>query len=170
MQEYVHVIDWRGRWMKTYFAEVLARERSSLLRVNDRTMLASWRHSIVEQLMTPESPYALALRQTGDVRDQADFLDRWRELIAETVTRLKTCSTQGDADCPSAQRPEADIDADKTAVLILAALHGGSTLSQLAQDPRPLNAALDLALVSFAAAEDIGTTRTGTSSANNRDF
>ena len=39
-------------------------------------------------------------------------------------------------------------------MLILAALHGGSTLSQLAQDPRPLNAALDIALVPFAATED----------------
>jgi hypothetical protein len=154
--------------MRKYFAEVLARERASLLRVNDRAMLAGWRDGIVEQLMTPQSPYALALRQTGDVRDHAEFLDRWRELIAETVNRVKQCGTEMVADCPSARPTEADIDAEKTAVLILAALHGGSTLSQLAQDPQPLNAALDLALVSFAATKDNGIPGTKTSSTRNR--
>jgi hypothetical protein len=39
-----------------------------------------------------------------------------------------------------------EIDGDGTAVLVLAALHGGSILCHVAQDPWPLNAALDLAL------------------------
>lgn len=156
--------------MRTYFAEVLTRERTSLLRVKDRATLDSWRQGIVEQLMTPESPYALALRQTGGVREHGDFLDRWRELIAETVNRVKQCGTEMDAGFPSTERPEADIDAEKTAVLILAALHGGSTLSQLAQDPQPLNAALDLALASFAATKDNGLAEPKTSSTRNRDL
>jgi hypothetical protein len=46
-------------------------------------------------------------------------------------------------------------------VLILAAFHGGGTLSQIARDPWPLNAALDIALAPFAAAEDDSTARTG---------
>src|SRR3954451_13787400 len=57
--------------------------------------------------------------------------------------------------------PKADVDAQKTAVLILAALRGGSTLSRIAQDPRPLNAALDLALVPCAGTEDHSPARTG---------
>ena len=77
--------------------------------------------------------------------DRADFLDRWRWLIAETVDRLLQ-SVKGNTLCSSAQTPRADVDAQKTAVLILAALHGGSTLSRVAQDPGSLDAALDFAL------------------------
>lgn len=150
--------------MRTYFAEVLARERACLAGVTDRAMLASWRRGVVEELMTPQSPYVMALRQTRDVRDRADFLDQWRELLAEAVDRLLQSGVTKDTPCASPQGPRADVDAQKTAVLILAALHGGSTLSQLTQDPRPLNAALDLALVSFVAAEDNSPARTGTSS------
>jgi len=135
--------------MRTYFVEVLARERACLAGVTDGAMLAGWRRGVVEELMTPQSPYVLALRQTGDVRDRADFLDRWRELIAETVDRLLQSGARGDTLCSSARGPKADVDAQKTAVLILAALCGGSTLSQVARDPRPLNAALDLALMYF---------------------
>ena len=147
--------------MRAYFAEVLARERACLAGITDRAMMVSWRRRVVEELMTPQSPYALALRQTGDVRDRAEFLDQWCELLAEAVGRLQTGATR-DTPCASPEGPRADVDARKAAVLILAALHGGSTLSQLAQDPRPLNAALDLALVSFGAAEDTSPARTGT--------
>jgi hypothetical protein len=150
--------------MRACFAEVLARERACLAGVTDGAMLASLRRGVVEELMTPQSPYVLALRQTGDVRGRADFLDRRRELIAETVDRVLQSGATGETHCPSAQAPKVDVDAQKTAVLILAALHGGSILSQLAQDPRPLNAALDLALVPLAATEDGSLARTGTSS------
>jgi hypothetical protein len=150
--------------MRTCCAEVLARETACLAGVTDGAMLANWRRGVVEELMTPQSPYALALRPAGDVRDRADFLDRWRELIAETVGRLLQTGTTGDSLCASAQGPKAEVDAQKTAVLILAALHGGSTLSQLAQDPWPLNAALDLAFLPLVATEDNSLTRTGTTS------
>jgi len=147
--------------MRTHFAEVLARESACLAGVTNAATLASWRCRVVEELMTPRSPYVLAFQQTGDVPDRADFLDQWRELIAETVDRLLRSGTTGDILWPSARAPRADVDAQKSAVLILAALHGGNTLSQIAQDPRPLNAALDLALVPFAAIEHNTPARTG---------
>jgi hypothetical protein len=147
--------------MRTYFAEVLARERTCLAGVTDRAMLASWRRNVVEELMTPRSPYVLALQQTGDAPGRADFLDQWRELIAETVDRVLQSDTTEDTLRSTAPAPRADVSAQKTAVLILAALLGGSILSQLAQDPRPLNAALDLALVPFAATEDNCPARAG---------
>ncbi|AWS44162.1 hypothetical protein DKM19_25220 [Streptosporangium sp. 'caverna'] len=150
--------------MRTHFAEVLARESACLAGATDGAMLAGWRRRVVKELMTPRSPYVLALRQTGDVPERADFLDRWRELIAETVDRLLQSGSTGDIPWPPAQAPKADVDPQKTAVLILAALHGGSTLSQIAQDPWPLNAALDIALAPFAATEDDSPARTGTSS------
>lgn len=147
--------------MRTHFAEVLALESACLAGVTNGAMLARWRCHVVEELMTPQSPYALAFQQSGDVPDREDFLDQWRELIAETVDRLLQSNATRDTHCPSSRAPRADVDAQKTAVLILAALHGGRTLSQLAQDPRPLNAALDLALVPFAVTEDNTPARTG---------
>ncbi|WP_204071846.1 hypothetical protein, partial [Planotetraspora phitsanulokensis] len=146
--------------MRTHFAEVLARESACLAGVTDGAKLAGWRRRVVEELMTPLSPYVLAMRQTGDVPERADFLDRWRELIAETVDRLLQSGTTGDTHFSSDQTRRADVDAQKSAVLILAALHGGSTLSQIANDPWPLNAALDLALAPFAATKDNSLART----------
>ncbi|MEV4807267.1 hypothetical protein AB0K18_45345 [Nonomuraea sp. NPDC049421] len=147
--------------MTTHFAEVLARESASLSRVTDRAQLAGWRRRVVKELMTPQSPYALALRQSGDVPGRADLLDRWCELIAQTLDRLLQSGAAGDSPCPSAHSSRADIDVRKTAVLVLAALHGGSTLSQIARDPWPLNVALDIALAPFAGAEDDGPSGTG---------
>jgi hypothetical protein len=153
-------VDSLEAWMKTYFAEVLARESVYLARVGDRATLANWRHNVVEELMTPRSPYVLALRRTGDPHDRADFLDRWRELIVKTLDRLLRSSAARDKCRSSTQARKDDVDAQKTAMLILAALHGGGTLSQLTWDPRHLNAALDLALVPFVTTEDNGPART----------
>ena len=136
--------------MRTHFAEVLARESACLAGVTDGAKLAGWRRRVVRELMTPQSPYVLALRQTGDAPDRADFLGRWRGLIAETVGRLLRPSTPEETNCSSARPWRDDVDAQQIAVLILAALHGGGTLSHVAQDPRPLNAALDIALAPFA--------------------
>ncbi|WP_427168902.1 hypothetical protein ACQF4J_47645 (plasmid) [Streptomyces sp. C1-1] len=140
--------------MRTHIAEVLARESACLAVVTDRAKLADWRRRVVEELMTPSSPYVLALRQTGDLRARADFLDQWRELIAEAVDRLLKSGAPGGGLCTSHRTRQAGADAQKIAVLILAALQGGSTLSRIARDPRPLNAALDLALVPLAATKD----------------
>lgn len=150
--------------MRTYFTEVLARERACLAEVSDRTMLADWRRGVVKELMTPQSPYVLALRQTGSVRDRADFLDGWRGLISGTVDRLLQSGATGGTLC--SQSPNSDVDAQRIAVLILAALHGGSTLSRLARDPRPLNDALDLALA--WADQDNSHAKTGTSGSTSK--
>ena len=149
--------------MRTHFAEVLARESACLKGVTDVAKLAGWRRRVVRELMTPQSPYVLALRQTGDASARADFLRRWRQLIAEAVDRLLQSDTTRDTSSSSqrcaSQSCGADVDSQQTAVSILAALHGGGTLSQVAQDPWPLNAALDLALARFAACEEEGVDR-----------
>ncbi|MBY8346121.1 hypothetical protein LXH13_39175 [Streptomyces spinosirectus] len=140
--------------MRTHIAEVPARESAGLAAVTDRAKLADWRRQVVEELMTPSSPYVVALRQTGDMRARADFLDQWRELIAEAVDRLLKSGAPGARLCTSRRTGDVGVDARKIVVLILAALQGGSTLSRIAPDARPLNAALDLALVPVAATED----------------
>jgi hypothetical protein len=140
--------------MTTHFAEVLARESACLAGVTDGAELARWRRRVVGEVMTPRSPYALALRQTGDVPERADLLDRWRGLIEQAVDRLLQAGTPAGANRSAPRARSNDVDPQKTVVLILAALHGGSTLGQIAQDPWPLNAALDIALAPFAAPED----------------
>lgn len=140
--------------MKAHYAEVLARESACLAEIVDEVMLARWRRRIVDELMVPRSPYALALQQSEDVVERAEFLDRWRGLIAEAVDRLVRSRTMADAEWLSVHGRKIDVDAQKSAVLVLAAILGGTTLSQLAQDSRPLDAALELALTPFAAVED----------------
>lgn len=141
--------------MRNYFAEVLARESASLAGVTDGAKLVSWRRRVVRELMTPHSPYALALRQTNDLPDRSDFLGRWGGLITETVDRvLQSCSYSG-------QSRRGQVDSQQTAVLILAALHGGSALSRVNRDPRALNAALDLALAPLVPSEANGANATG---------
>lgn len=135
--------------MKACFAEVLARERVCLAEVTTGKMLAAWRRRVVEEVMSAQSPYALALRQTDGVADRADFLDQWRELIAKAVRRLLKAGGTKRTEHALGRSQRVDVDVQRTAVLILAALHGGSTLSHIAQDRQPLNAALDLALVTL---------------------
>ena len=139
--------------MRTHFAEVLARESACLAEVTDGATLTGWRRRVVGELMTPSSTYALALRPTDDPTDRAYFLSRWRGLIEEAVDRLLQAGTTRDPNCAAPRAQSNDVDPHKTAVLILAALHGGSALSQIAQNPWPLNAALDIALAPFTAPE-----------------
>jgi hypothetical protein len=73
--------------MRSHLAKVFAREGACLAGAADGAMPASWRRRVVKELMTAMSPYVLALRQTGDAPERADYLDFWRELIAETEPR-----------------------------------------------------------------------------------
>jgi hypothetical protein len=140
--------------MRTHFAEVLALESVRLAGVTDAVQLAGWRRRVVEELMTPRSPYVLALRETGDLSDRAEFISRWRGLIAATLERLsRSRSTSPSSACSAGRSRATDLDTHRSAVLILAALHGGSALSQVTRDPSPLNAALDLALAPFTPPE-----------------
>lgn len=132
--------------MRQCFAEVLSREGVRLQAVTDIAMLTKWREDLVEELMDPRSPYALALRDRSGVQDRVDFLDRWCELIAEALSQVHRGEGRAAASCLPLPGRDANAHA-KNAVLVLAALHGGGTLSLLAKDPGPLNAALDFALM-----------------------
>lgn len=132
--------------MRAHFAEVLARESAHLAGVTDCVKLAGWRRQVVRELMIPCSPYARAMQQTRDVQERADFVGRWRGLLADTVERL-----MHDGNGSKGDGRDDHVDPEKVAVLILAALHGGGALSQVARDPRPLDAALDLALAPLVA-------------------
>lgn len=122
--------------MKASFADVLAQEVSVLAGVTDTAGLARWRRRLVEQVISPQSPYATVVQQVGDPRERAAFLDRWRDLIASALGRLHAADALA---C-------AEIDVQQAAVSILAALYGGAVLSRVAKDVRPLHVSLDLSL------------------------
>jgi hypothetical protein len=136
--------------MRPQFEDVLALESAHLTGVADGAELHEWREHIVDELMTPSSPYVQALQLSGEVSDKAAFIRRWRELIEEALERVRTSGTGTGANHRATQPARTDVDPRKIAVLILAAVHGGSTLSQIAGDPWPLNAALDIALAPYS--------------------
>lgn len=145
--------------MKSQFAQVLANETQLLTVVTDRAQLTEWRVRVVKEVMTPGSPYAVALRNTRDAKERAQFLTSWGELIADAIGRIMAHHDPGPRSSTPSATPTgnaashgatAGFDPQKIAVLILAALHGGCTLSHVAQDQWPLDAALDIALAPFA--------------------
>ncbi len=141
-----------SRWAEgTCFAEVLAHERAFLSTAHDTVALRAWRSHLVAEATDPQSAYASALRQVGDSGSAArsGFLENWRYLIARALERVL-----GQQVCDGGIRAQHSpttgrIDADRTAVLVLAALHGGVVLNRLSLEVRPVDAALDLALAPF---------------------
>jgi hypothetical protein len=137
--------------MTTYFAEVLAIEHAALAHVSDCAGIARWRRRVVREVMKPESPYASALRQSTDVDAGPEFLTAWRELLTTAVERVLRSRALPETGSIATRGPRSAPDAERLAVLILAALHGGGTLSRVAADPAPLEAALDIALAPLTA-------------------
>jgi hypothetical protein len=136
--------------LRTDFAEVLARETASLGAVTNSAGLHRWRQQVVDELLAPQSAYVVALRQTGDPAERARFVERWRQLIAQAIDRVLGDRADGDTDHLTGRPVTGESDAQRIAVLVLAALHGGGTWSRVTRDPRPLNAALDLAFARVA--------------------
>ncbi|WP_134322898.1 hypothetical protein [Cumulibacter soli] len=129
--------------MDTYFAKVLAIERSALAEVKCPATLHTWQQRIVGELLDPSSTHSLALRESHKRLDGVDFIEQWRVLITQTIDRL--ASTRHDPVDPRCDT----LDSNQMATLVLAALHGGAALSHISRDEHPLNAALDLAFACF---------------------
>lgn len=130
---------------------MLAREDALLSTAHDAGALKTWRTHLVAEVTDPRSPYASALRQVCDSASctRSGFLEHWTDLIAKALERVLSqhvCDERSSAKRRPARRR---IDADRTAVLVLAAVHGGAVLSRLSRDGGPIDAALDLALAPF---------------------
>jgi len=141
--------------MHADFAEVLAHEARSLAAVTDVGHLDGWRHRLVAHVMAPQSAYAKALRSDGEPAARAAFLDQWHDLLATTLVRVLG---PGPAAGPAT-------DVHRTALLIVAAVHGGAVLSRLTQDAGPLSASLELALGPFLRTAGRGPGSTGSGGA-----
>lgn len=142
-----------SRWPGgTCFTEVLAREEAVLAAAHDRVALRAWRRHLVAEVTDPQSPYASALGQVGDSGSiRAGFLEAWGRLIAGALERV--IRQQVSDGRPGLRTARRRIDADRTAVLVVAAVHGGALLSRLSSEGRPIDAALDLALAPVLGAD-----------------
>lgn len=150
--------------MGTYFADVLADESLCLANVNAQVQFTLWRDRVVGELMNPHSAYSHVVRLMTATPERTHFLERWRTLLAEAVERLSRPSPKVDplsvtlgnvAISGSEGADKQMVDPDKAAMLILAALHGGMTLSRVGDDPQgSINAALDMALARLNGDDD----------------
>ncbi|MGI5191661.1 hypothetical protein ACQEVI_26205 [Promicromonospora sp. CA-289599] len=95
---------------------------------------------MIREVMDRQSPYAQALRRGHGADRQNEFIQSWQALIAAALERIAAGCDTGAGPAAASGRVE------KVATAILAALHGGATLSWLAQDAQSLEAALDIAL------------------------
>jgi hypothetical protein len=122
--------------MKAAFAQVLAEETAALAAVTDAVALDRWREHLIDQAANAQSAYAKVLRPVGDPRQRAEFLDRWRDLIAAALARVVNAATPRNS----------KIDVHQKAVSILAALYGGMILSRVAKECDPLRFSVGMAL------------------------
>lgn len=125
------------------FRAVLDAEERWLATVSRSGDFADWRSRVIREVMDHRSPYALALHRGHGAARQGEFLRSWQALIAQTLERITPGCSSGDGSAAASVesgRP------DNLAIAILATLHGGATLSWLAQDVWSLEAALDIAL------------------------
>ncbi|MDF1604085.1 hypothetical protein [Nocardioides sp. YIM 152315] len=132
--------------MTTHFVDVLAIEDAALAQVTNREDMTRWRRRVVRELMRPQSRYATALRRVPDSAAGRDFLVTWQGLLTAAVERVLSSENPPEVRSAAGRRHHDRRAADELAVLILAALHGGGLLSRVADDPAPLEAALDIAL------------------------
>lgn len=126
------------------FQAVLETEKHWLASVCRAEDLTGWRSRLVREVMDRRSPYAQALRRSHGEYRLNEFHKDWQLLIATMLDRM-TPSEPVRPDEP-ATVPVMTTRPEDVAIAILAALHGGATLSWLAEDARPLEAALDIAL------------------------
>ena len=138
------------------FRAVLDVEERLLATISCAGDFTDWRSRVVREVMDRRSPYAMVLRRGHGSNRQSEFLQSWQALIAETLERIAPARDAGalpPAASAAAGNPES------LAIAILAALHGGATLSWLAQDARSLEAALDIVLTPVLALDEPGSRR-----------
>lgn len=127
------------------FRAVLDVEERWLAGISRAADFIGWRSRVVREVMDRRSPYALVLRRGHGASRQHEFLQSWQLLIAQTLERVAAGGPHT-TDDGRREAPVAVGGVEDQATAILAALHGGATLSWLADDVRSLEAALDIAL------------------------
>ncbi|MFI9387428.1 TetR/AcrR family transcriptional regulator [Kutzneria sp. NPDC052558] len=125
-------------------AQVLDRERGHLQRLKSLRGLVRWRDALVRHNALRSGAYGCALgSMASELADQDDqaratlaaSFAEWEGLLAAGLRRMRDGGVL---------RPDAD--PERLATGLMAALQGGYLLAETAQDVRPMEIALDMAL------------------------
>jgi TetR/AcrR family transcriptional regulator, transcriptional repressor for nem operon len=124
--------------------EILAWQRLRLEKVDSFRGLGQWRDAMVQRCVLRRGFWGCELgslaAELSDTDDKArlslaEHFAEWHRLLADALERMRDSGVL-----------RADIDAPTLATGLLAAVEGGYLLSQTAHDPRPMQAALNMAI------------------------
>ena len=133
-------------------AQIMAREEERLQELDSFRGLELWRDALVRSNELQNGAYGCALgsmaNELSDSNDEArvllnETLHQWERLLVDGFERMRTSGVLRD-----------DVDPQRLAVGMMAALQGGYLLAQAAHDTTPMAIALDMAIEhvkSFAA-------------------
>jgi AcrR family transcriptional regulator len=125
-------------------AQIIAREEERLRELDSLRGLQAWRDALVRSNELQNGAYGCALgsmaNELSDSNDEARAvldatLREWERLLADGFERMRTAGVL---------RP--DVDPQRLAVGMMAALQGGYLLAQAAHDTAPMAIALDMAI------------------------
>lgn len=125
-------------------AEILQRQDDQLRRLNSIRGLERWRDAIVQTNSLRNGAYGCPLGSlSSEVSDHdeaarlslADYFVRWEGLLSAALTRMRDRGVLRE-----------DVDPDRLATGLMAALQGGYLLSQTAHDSAPMRIALDMGI------------------------
>jgi TetR/AcrR family transcriptional regulator, transcriptional repressor for nem operon len=125
-------------------AEIMAREEERLQELDSFRGLELWRDALVRNNELQNGAYGCALgsmaNELSDSNDEArvlldETLRQWERLLVDGFERMRTSGVLRD-----------DVDPQKLAVGMMAALQGGYLLAQAARDATPMAVALDMAI------------------------
>jgi TetR/AcrR family transcriptional regulator, transcriptional repressor for nem operon len=125
-------------------AQIMARETERLQDLDSLRGLKLWRDALVRNNELQNGAYGCALgsmaNELSDSNDEArvvlnETLHQWERLLVDGFERMRTSGVLRD-----------DVDPQKLAVGVMAALQGGYLLAQAAHDTTPMAMALDMAI------------------------
>lgn len=125
-------------------AQVIARETERLEGLDSVRGLELWRDALVRNNELQNGAYGCALGSMAN--ELSDSNDEARVLLNETLQRWERLLVDGfERMCMSGELRD-DVDPQKLAVGMMAALQGGYLLAQAAHDTTPMAIALDMAI------------------------
>ena len=125
-------------------AQVITREVKRLSRLDSIRGLELWRDALVQNSQLNDGAYGCALgsmaNELSDTNDEAralldDALRTWEQLLVDGFSRMIESGVL-----------RSDVDPERLAIGMMAALQGGYLLAQAAHDAAPMNTALNMAI------------------------
>ncbi|GLX93902.1 TetR/AcrR family transcriptional regulator [Herbidospora sp. NBRC 101105] len=125
-------------------AQILERERGNLQRLKSFRGLVRWRDALVQRNALRNGAYGCALGSMAS--ELADQDDQARATLAQSFVEWEGLLAAGLRRMRDGGVLRLDADPERLATGLMAALQGGYLLAETAQDIKPMEVALDMAL------------------------